>query len=65
DFSQARQYPQTREILEEVRQDLTKIHELGYRQMPEEMYLNWLVSLYHERDKYQNKKINTFNLKTN
>jgi hypothetical protein len=64
DFSQARQYPETRKILEEVKQDLIKIHELGYRQMPEEMYLNWLVSLYHERDKYQNKKINTFNLKT-
>jgi hypothetical protein len=64
DFSQARQYPETREILEEVRQDLVKIHELGYRQMPEEMYLDWLVSLYHERDKYQNKKINTFNPKT-
>lgn len=61
DFSQARKYPETREILEEVRQDLVKIHELGYRQMPEEMYLDWLVSLYHERDKYQNKKINTFN----
>lgn len=61
DFSKVNQYPETRQILEEVRQDLVKIHELGYRQMPEEMYLDWLVSLYHEREKYQNKKINTFN----
>lgn len=61
DFSKVNQYPETRQILEEVRQDLIKIHELGYRQMPEEMYLDWLVSLYYERDKYQNKKINTFN----
>lgn len=60
DFSKVNQYPETRKILEEVRQDLIKIHELGYRQMPEEMYLDWLVSLYYERDKYQNKKINTF-----
>jgi len=60
DFSKVNQYPETRKILEEVRQDLVKIHELGYRQMPEEMYLDWLVSLYYERDKYQNKKINTF-----
>ncbi len=60
DFSKVNQYSETRKILEEVRQDLIKIHELGYRQMPEEMYLDWLVSLYYERDKYQNKKINTF-----
>lgn len=61
DFSDVNDYADTKEILEEVRQDLIKIHELGYRQMPEEMYLEWLVSLYYERDKYQNKKINTFN----
>jgi len=43
---------------------LTIIHELGYRQMPEDMYLNWLVSLKEEKDKYANKKINTFNKTT-
>lgn len=64
DFSQANQYPETRKILLEVQDDLTKIHELGYRQMPEEMYLEWLISLKEEREKYTNKKINTFN-KTN
>lgn len=37
------------------------IHEIGYRFMPEEMYLNWLSSLKTERDKYENKKLNTFN----
>lgn len=37
------------------------IHEIGYRFMPEEMYLNWLVSLKAERDKYENKKLDTFN----
>ena len=37
------------------------IHESGYRFMPEQMYLNWLVSLKTERDKYENKKLNTFN----
>jgi len=36
----------------------TQIHELGYRAMPEEMYLDWLVSLKEEKHKYQNKKIN-------
>lgn len=37
------------------------IHKIGYRHMPEEMYINWLISLKKERDKYENKKINTFN----
>lgn len=37
------------------------IHQIGYRFMPEQMYLNWLVSLKTERDKYENKKLNTFN----
>lgn len=36
------------------------IHKLGYRNMPESMYLNWLVSLKEERSKYENKKLNTF-----
>ncbi len=35
-----------------------KIHDLGYRKMPEQMYLEWLVSLKEEKNKYQNKKIN-------
>lgn len=34
-----------------------RIHELGYRKMPEEMYLDWLVSLKNEGEKYNNKKI--------
>lgn len=61
DFSQVNKFPETQKILLEVQEDLTKIHQLGYRQMPEEMYLEWLLSLYDEREKYQNKKINTFN----
>lgn len=39
------------------------IHALGYRYMPEEMYLNWLVSLKTEREKYENKKLTNFNKK--
>ena len=41
------------------------IHELGYRKMPEEMYLNWLVSLKEERSKYENKEISIFKSQTN
>ncbi len=39
-------------------QDLyLQIHDLGYRQMPKEMYLNWLMELRTEKDKYLNKKL--------
>lgn len=43
-----------------LEQQLAHIHNIGYRQMPEEMYLNWLVSLKTERDKYENKNLNNF-----
>lgn len=60
-FSDVKKYPKTNAIFKEIESELTKIHKLGYRQMPEEMYLNWLVSLKEEREKYTNKKITTFN----
>nr|WP_198999670.1 hypothetical protein [Flavobacterium sp. ASV13] len=44
-----------------LEKEYAHIHQIGYRFMPEEMYLNWLVSLKTERDKYENKKLNTFN----
>lgn len=65
DFSDVNKYPETRKMLLEIQNQLTKIHELGYRQMPEGMYLNWLVSLKAEKEKYTNKKITTFNHQTN
>jgi hypothetical protein len=61
DFRDVKKYPKTNAIFKEIESELTKIHKLGYRQMPEEMYLNWLVSLKEEREKYTNKKITTFN----
>ncbi|MBN8876905.1 MAG: hypothetical protein J0I32_05115 [Sphingobacteriales bacterium] len=35
----------------------TKLFELGYREMPESMYLQWLKSIEQEKAKYQNKAI--------
>lgn len=52
--------PKAREIWQELNNQVRHIHELGYRQMPKEMYLDWLVSLKEERAKYENKKISTF-----
>ncbi|HEY8935799.1 MAG TPA: hypothetical protein VIM65_11285 [Cyclobacteriaceae bacterium] len=33
------------------------IHELGYRQMPKEMYFKWIVELKTEREKYENRSV--------
>ena len=65
DFRSVRKYPKTHAIFKEIEKELAIIHKLGYRQMPEEMYIDWLVSLKEEKQRYANKKINTFNTKTN
>lgn len=58
-------YPEAQQIFDEMTALYAQIHELGYRKMPEEMYLNWLVSLKEERSKYENKKITNFKSKSN
>lgn len=42
----------------ELEKEYAFIHKIGYRNMPEDMYLNWLVSLKTERNKYENKSHN-------
>lgn len=34
-----------------------KVFDLGYREMPDGMYMQWLQSIVKEREKYSNKKI--------
>lgn len=48
----------TEKDLQELKILYQKIHNLGFRKMPEKMYIEWLVSLKEEKNKYQNKKIN-------
>lgn len=36
-----------------------KLHKLGYRRMPEEMYLQWIELLNKEPNKYIKKRLNT------
>jgi hypothetical protein len=43
---------------EDMEQLYLKIYDLGYREMPKEMYQQWLQSLKQEQEKYNNKKIN-------
>lgn len=62
-------YTQIEKIQDKVKHDLefknleeeyAHIHQIGYRNMPEDMYINWLVTLKTERSKYENKNLNTF-----
>ncbi len=52
--------PKAKELFDEMQNLYTSIHKLGYRSMPKEMYLDWLVSLKTEKEKYQNKNITNF-----
>ncbi|MPS72937.1 MAG: hypothetical protein E2590_07245 [Chryseobacterium sp.] len=51
------QNPKANELFELMKKEYGYIYDIGYRQMPEEMYLDWLVSLKTERNKYENKKL--------
>ena len=52
--------PKAKEIWIDLNQQVRHIHDLGYRQMPKEMYLDWLISLKEEKEKYTNTKVSTF-----
>lgn len=54
----------TQELFNDMEQTYAKIHQLGYRKMPEQMYIDWLVSLEENKEKYQNKKITNFTINT-
>ncbi len=55
--------PEAKQLFMEMNKLYAEIHQLGYRKMPNEMYLDWLVSLKEERSKYENKNIINFNTK--
>jgi len=56
-------YEESTFLFKDMQQQITQIHNLGYRKMPEQMYLDWLVSLKKEKAKYSNQKINLLNSK--
>ena len=51
-------------LFDEMETMYAHIHKLGYRRMPESMYLDWLTSLKTEQAKYQNQKIQRLNAET-
>jgi len=44
-------------FLKNVEKEYANIHNIGYRNMPENQYLDWLISLKTERKKYENKSL--------
>jgi len=57
DIPTALNNPKAKELFELMNKEYTHIHEIGYRSMPKEMYLDWLVSLKTERTKYEDTRI--------
>ncbi|WP_051882168.1 hypothetical protein [Chryseobacterium soli] len=49
--------PKAKELFDLMNKEYTHIHKIGYRNMPEEMYLDWLVSLKTERSKYEDMRL--------
>lgn len=52
--------PEAKQIFSEMTEEYSRIHDLGYRAMPENMYMDWLLLLKEEHDKYENKEIINF-----
>jgi hypothetical protein len=50
--------PVAKKIYHQMEQLYIKLFDLGYREMPDQMYIQWLQSVIKERDKYANKQVN-------
>jgi hypothetical protein len=48
---------EAKETYNQMEQLYTKLFELGYREMPDKMYMQWLQSVAKERNKYTNKEL--------
>jgi hypothetical protein len=49
--------PKAKSTFEEMQKTYVNIHQLGYRQMPKQMYMQWLAELNQEKAKYTNRNI--------
>lgn len=47
-------------LWKQMEQTYFHAHQLGYRQMPQQMYLEWLASLTKERENYENRNVTRF-----
>jgi hypothetical protein len=53
--------PEAKEQFDKMEKLYFYIHQTGYRMMPKEMYVDWLLDLKKHKEKYQNKEITKFN----
>lgn len=51
---------QSERMFKEMQSIYGKVHKLGYRQMPKQMYMDWLLELKTEKEKYLNKNVSSF-----
>ena len=49
--------PENNELLERLNSMYSHIHKLGYRKMPDQMYLEWLMSLQNHNEEFHNSTI--------
>lgn len=57
DIQTALRNPKANALFELMNKEYTHIYDIGYRTMPDEMYLDWLVSLKTERSKYEDTRM--------
>lgn len=57
DVQAALSNPKAKELFDLMNKEYAHIHKIGYRSMPENMYLDWLVSLKSDRAKYEDKRL--------
>ena len=50
--------PEARKIFDDMEKLYFQIHQIGYRMIPKEMYVSWLIDLKRHKEKYENKEIN-------
>jgi hypothetical protein len=63
--SQLKQQKEGKVLWDDMNSLYAQIHKLGYRAMPEKMYVDWLTSLKKERKKYSNKQASEINTESN
>lgn len=49
--------PKAQSTYAQMEQQYIHLYDLGYREMPEKMYKEWLLSLKNQKDKYSNKSV--------
>ncbi len=60
-LKEATKLQEGKKLWDEMNSLYMQLYQLGYRQMPEQMYVEWLTSLKTEKEKYTNKQVEQMN----